>query len=115
MTTRKIKSTKMRLNDYKTILKFYKIDTTLMTNNQIKEKAEHLLAVKLCKCIKNIAGPKRTTKSSSSSNEKRAISICYNSVIKKKKIKIFNFNCKKTAKILNKKGTRKVFIEKLIN
>ena len=36
MTTRKIKSTKMRLNDYKTILKFYKMDTTSMTNNQIK-------------------------------------------------------------------------------
>ena len=111
MTTRKTNSTKMRLNDYKTILKFYKMDTTKMSNKQIKEKAEHLLAVKLCKCIKSIPGPKQTTKSSP--NEKRAISICYNSVIKKKNLKIYNFICKTTAKLLKKKGTRKVFIEKL--
>ena len=78
MTTRKTNSTKMRLNDDKNILKFYKMDTKKI-----------------------------------SSNEKRAISICYNSVIKKKKIKIFDFKCKKTAKLLNKKGTRKVFIERL--
>ena len=64
MTTRKTNYTKMRSNDYKTILKFYKMDTTKMTNKQIKEKAEHLLAVKLCKCIKSIPGPKQTTKSS---------------------------------------------------
>ena len=45
---------KMKLtpNDYKTILKFYKIDTTKLTNKEIKEKAENFLAVKLCKCIK---------------------------------------------------------------
>jgi hypothetical protein len=97
----------MRLRDYKTILKFYKIDTTTMTNKEIKEKAEHFLAVKLCRCIKHIRGPINPD------NEKRAISICYNSVIKKKHMKIFNFECKKSSKLLKKKGTRKIFIEKL--
>jgi hypothetical protein len=28
-------------------------------------------------------------------------------------LKIFKFNCKKTAKLLAKKGTRKIFVEKL--
>ena len=45
--------------------------------------------------------------------EKRAIAICYNSVLKRKKLKIFKFNCKKTARLSPKKGTRKIFVEKL--
>lgn len=104
------KTMKLRMNDYTNILKFYKINTAGMTNKAIKEKAEHYLAIKLCKCIKNIAGPR---KKNTIKNEKRAIAICYNSVIKKKNLKIFNFNCKKTVKLNKKKGTRTIYIEKL--
>ena len=100
---------KLTTRDYKTILNFYKIDTSTLSNANIKEKAEHLLAVKLCKCIKNIKGSNYIRPRS----EKRAISVCYNSVLTKKKLKIFNFKCKKTVKLLPKKGTRKVFVEKL--
>jgi hypothetical protein len=105
-----MKSMKMRTNDYKNILTFYKIDLTGMTNKAMKEKAEHLLAVKLCRCIKNIAGPKP---GADKKKEKRAISVCYNSVLKKKHLKIFNFNCKKTVRLIKKKGTRTVYVEKL--
>jgi len=104
---RKNKTMKLNPTDYKNILKFYKIDTSGLSTKAIKEKAEHYLAVKLCKCIKNISMKKDPK------NEKRAISICYNSVLKKKHVKVFKFECKKTVKLLPKKGTRKIFVEKL--
>ena len=97
---------KLILEDYKNILKFYKMDLTHMKQREIKEKAEHLLATKLCKCIKSI-------KNRSAVTEKRAIAICYNSVIKKKGIKTFRFKCKKGAKLLSQKGTRKLKVIKL--
>ena len=114
----------MKLNskDYKNILKFYKVDISALSSKAIKEKAEHFLAVKLCKCIKNIRGTSKadadtskadTSKADASKGEKRAIAVCYNSVITKKKLKIFKFTCKKKVKLLPKKGTRKIFVEKL--
>ena len=106
----------MKLNskDYKNILKFYKVDISALSSKAIKEKAEHFLAVKLCKCIKNIRGTS-TSKADADARkgEKRAIAVCYNSVITKKKLKIFKFTCKKKVKLLPKKGTRKIFVEKL--
>ena len=105
----KSKTMKLNNSDYRNVLKFYKIDVSNLSAKTIKEKAEHFLAVKLCKCIKNIQASKYVKPK----NEKRAISICYNSVLKKKNLKIFKFNCKKTVKLLPKKGTRKIFVEKL--
>jgi hypothetical protein len=101
----------MKLNktDYKNILAFYKIDAAALSSKAIKEKAEHLLAVKLCKCIKNI----RASKYLKPNSEKRAIAVCYNSVLTKKKLKIFKFNCKKTVKLLPKKGTRTLVEKRL--
>jgi hypothetical protein len=100
---------KLTNSDYKNILTFYKIDSAGLSNKTIKEKAEHFLAVKLCKCIKNVkASPYMKPNS-----EKRAIAICYNSVLKKKNLKIFNFKCKKTVKLLPRKGTRKLMVEKI--
>ena len=69
--------------DYKSILKFYGYANDAlreMRPRDIKVKAEQLLATKLCRCIKAVskASPK---------NEKRAIAICYNSVIQKKRFK----------------------------
>jgi hypothetical protein len=101
---------KLTNSDYKNILKFYKVDTSSLTNKAIKEKAEHYLAIKLCKCIKNI---RRKSGADSGMGEKRAIAVCYNSVLKKKNLKVFKFTCKKKVKLLPKKGTRKLFVEKL--
>lgn len=100
---------KLTNSDYKNILKFYKVDTSALSTKAIKEKAEHYLAVKLCKCIKNIKGPS----AGMGMGEKRAIAVCYNSVLKKKKLKVFKFTCKKRVKLLPKKGTRKLLVEKL--
>jgi hypothetical protein len=77
-----------------------------MTASNIKKQAEHLLATKLCKCIKSI-------KNKSSTTEKKAIAICYNSVIRKKGLKTFKFKCKKGAVFLPQKGTRKLKIIKV--
>ena len=90
--------------DYKNILKYYKIADTQLKPREIKEKAEHLLATKLCKCIKKVSAKRKS--------EAKAIAICNNSVIKKKKLAIFKFTCKKGAKLLPKKGTRKVKLVK---
>lgn len=102
---------KLTNSDYKNILKFYKVDTSALSTKAIKEKAEHYLAVKLCKCIKNIKGP--SAGMGMGMGEKRAIAVCYNSVLKKKKLKVFKFTCKKRVKLLPKKGTRKLLVEKL--
>jgi len=105
----KKKTMKLTTTDYKNILKFYKKDTAALTTKAIKTLAEHYLAVKLCKCIKNVKATRRPP----FNNEKRAISVCYKSVLHQKKLKIFKFQCKKTMKLLPKKGTRKIFVEKL--
>jgi len=106
MKSRQNTTLKLTNKDYKNILKFYKIDISVLSSKDIKAKAEHYLAVKLCKCIKNIKG-------ATAKNEKRAIAICYNSVLKKKNLKVFKFSCKKKVALLPKKGTRKIFVEKL--
>lgn len=97
---------KLNYNDYVDILKFYKIDASSLKKKDVKSKAEHLLATKLCKCIKNIR--KRTT----TIKESKAIAICYNSVIRRKGLKTFKFKCKKGARLLGKKGTRKILVVK---
>ena len=101
---------KLTNKDYKSILKFYKVDISGLSSKDIKEKAEHYLAVKLCRCIKNVKG--KSAKATANS-EKRAIAVCYNSVLKKKNLKVFKFSCKKKVTLLPKKGTRKIYVEKL--
>jgi len=110
---------KMTIKDYKNILNYYDIGYSTLTNDAIKNKVHSILAKKLCKCIKKVqAKSKNKNKSKSKSKSKsegegRAIGICKNSVITKKNIKIFTFNCKKGAKLNPKKGTRKLKIVKI--
>ena len=136
MISRQKKTMKLTNKDYKSILKFYKVDISTLSSKDIKEKAEHYLAVKLCRCIKNMKGKSASvtgasakgssvtgasakgasaTGASATGNEKRAIALCYNSVLKKKNLKVFKFTCKKKVTLLPKKGTRKIFVEKLGN
>ena len=111
---------KMTIKDYKNILNYYDIDYSTLTNDAIKNKVHSILAKKLCRCIKKVQGngnskskKSKKGKKSKSEGEGRAIGICKNSVITKKNIKIFTFNCKKRAKLNPKKGTRKLKIEKI--
>jgi len=86
----------MELNsgDYKKIISYYKIK---QTNKSDKETAEDILASKLCKCIKKVKSP--------TINEKAAIAICRKNIFKNRKIDFYNFKCKKSRKLVAKKGT----------
>jgi hypothetical protein len=86
-------------NDYVSILNYYNIEMNKdMSSLEIKNKAESILASKLCKCIKKV-----DTKSGS---ESRAIAICRDAVIQKKGLDIFSFTCKNKAKLIPKKNTK---------
>jgi hypothetical protein len=86
--------------DYMTILNYYGIplDKSL-SNTDIKNKAEHILADKLCKCIKNVQKKSKTLK------ESRAIAICRDAVLHKKGIETAGFTCKKKKTFISKKGS----------
>jgi hypothetical protein len=97
---------RLLLNDYVAILKFYKIDVSHMKQKAIKQKAEAILAEKLCRCIKKVdksLGLERKNKSRKNPKQKtesRAIAICKNSIFTKKNISPAKFKCKGTAKLL---------------
>tara|TARA_B100001093_G_scaffold389777_1_gene376027 strand:+ start:314 stop:811 length:498 start_codon:yes stop_codon:yes gene_type:complete len=65
----------------------------------LKSETEKIIAEKLCRCIKKV--DKRII------NEPRAIGICNNSVIKRKKLRIYKFTCKKKPQINIKNKSRK--------
>lgn len=101
---------RLSLNDYMAILKFYKIDVSHMKQKTIKQKAEAILAEKLCRCIKKVDKSlkeenkynknKNKKKSSKKPTESRAIAICKNSIFTKKNITAAKFKCKGTARLL---------------
>ena len=85
--------------DYISILKYYNIQMNEDTPiEDIKHKAETILASKLCKCIKKIDNKPK--------NESRAIALCRNAVIQKKGFDIFKFTCKNKSKLIPKKNTK---------
>lgn len=84
--------------DYKSILLFYDIPYRNLKAKQIKELAENILANKLCRCIKKVTP--------STNGEGAAISICNNSILKKKGIISSRFKCKKKPRFLPFKKTR---------
>ena len=86
--------------DYITILKFYKIKTTGLKKDKIKEKAENILADKLCRCIKKV--------DVSGKDEPRAIAVCTKAVLHRKGVKANSFRCKEKARFIPNKKTKKV-------
>ena len=96
---------KLTKKDYLAILEFYNIVVPeKMKLREIKNRAENILASKLCKCIKKIQNPEEK-------DEGRAISICKKSVLNNKGVKAFNFTCKKKQKLLSKKGTQRKLVK----
>ena len=87
---------KLTKKDYKDILKYYKIH---ISNNNSKNMklAEHLLATKLCRCIKKV-------QKNAALAEPAAIGICTKSIFKNRNLKYHSFTCKKGYKI---KGNKK--------
>lgn len=97
---------RLSLNDYKSILSYYEIDTTKLKANDIKQQAENILAEKLCRCIKKV-DKKNVKKETTSNSESKAIAICKNSIFTKKHLKISKFKCKKSARLLPKNHSSK--------
>ena len=91
---------KLSKNDFMSILKYYKINSENLSPLQIKNKAESILATKLCRCIKKV-DPTLKNK-----NEQKAIAICTNSILKKKHLKSFRFTCKKRVRFLEQQGNK---------
>ena len=78
--------------DYITILKYYKKEIP-SSSGLVKANAKHILATKLCRCIKKI----------DKQNEARAIGICTKTIINRKGFTRGKFSCKgKTSISLNK-------------
>lgn len=80
--------------EYKDILTYYDINHTNMTDIELRQRAEGIIASKLCKCIKKV------TKNSNFKTEQPAIAICNNSILKSRNLKYYGFNCIKTSKLL---------------
>ena len=97
-------SNKLTDKDYKIIIKHYKKKMP-KTSKSRKQKAERLMANKLCSCIKKV------TKTSKSKNKSRTIGICAYSVIKNRGMKYKGFSCKK-RKIKNLNKTKKIKFKK---
>ena len=72
--------------DYIKILEYYNISIP-KNNKNLKEKAETILANKLCGCIKKIGA--------SIENEPKSIGICTKTIFNKRNMKIGKFTCKK--------------------
>ncbi len=90
---------KLTNKDYLDILKYYNINSKNMNKKQIKSKAEFILSTKLCRCIKKIPGYKN--------DEKKAIAICKDSVLKKKGFKGYGLKCKGKSKLILSKKYKK--------
>ena len=75
-------------NDSIHILNYYKIKIP-SSNKLIKEKAESILAEKLCRCIKKI----------DPENEAKSIGICTKTIFSRKGYTRGKFNCKKNQSV----------------
>ena len=72
--------------DYIKILEYYNVSIP-KTNKNIKEKAETILANKLCRCIKKVGA--------SIDNEPKSIGICTKTIFNNHSMKRGKFTCKK--------------------
>jgi hypothetical protein len=87
----------MTKTDYTKILSYYKIPFENLSNRELKQTAEDILATKLCKCIKAVEKKVGT---------QNAIGLCTASVFGKKGLKYFDMSCKGRAQLQTRKGRR---------
>ena len=86
--------------DYEKILNFYKIKIP-KSYKSLKNKAENILATKLCSCIKSV-GPNLDK-----INEPRAIGICTKTIFNNKGFTRNSFSCK-NKKFVKFQKTKKI-------
>lgn len=87
---------KITNEDYMKILEFYKIPIP-KSKRILQKKAEKILAIKLCRCIKKVGVE----------NEARSVGICTNSVLNRKGLTRGKFTCKGKQKVSFSKTSRK--------
>ena len=93
---------KLTPTDYKKILHHYQHDRLIKGNNKtIKERAHHILAQKLCRCIKS-------TNDKNPLDESRRIAYCTRSIFNSKGLRSHGFRCKTKSGKLRPKMTRDV-------
>ena len=100
-------------SDYEKILNYYNIPfSSSESSKQIKNKAEEVLAEKLCKCIKKVKEGSDSNNASADvdadidTDESRAIGICNDTVFRRKGIKHSAFTCKKKPRLLRFHGKK---------
>ena len=105
-------------NDYIKILNYYDIPISSKDSSKtIKNKAETILAEKLCKCIKKVKksdsadtrghdNDNDDDDDSPSESESKAVAICSNSIFEKKGLERGLFDCKKKPKLINIHGKK---------
>ena len=79
-------------NDYVNILTYYNIEIP-KSKRLLKRKAEHIMAEKLCKCIKKLDPV----------NEAKSIGICTKTIFNRKGYTRGKFTCKKKRSIIFRK------------
>jgi hypothetical protein len=84
-------------NDYKKILQYYS-EPIPKSNRIIKDKAEKLLANKLCRCIKKV----------DKTNEARSIGICTKTIFNRKGYTRGKFKCKGKSTVKFNKTRRNI-------
>ena len=90
-------------SDYEKILTYYNIPFSSSDGcKTIKNKAEQVLAEKLCKCIKKV----KDGSNGSDTDESRAIAICNDTVFRRKGIRHSDFTCKKKPSLLKFPGKK---------
>ena len=99
-------------SDYIKILNYYDIAFSPKDSSKtIKNKAETILAEKLCKCIKKVkksdgVDTRGHDNDNQSESESKAIAICSNSIFEKKGLERGLFDCKKKPKLINIHGKK---------
>ena len=90
-------SAKLLTKDYKNILDFYNVPIPT-SSKQLQEKAESIMADKLCKCIKKV-------KKGNNRLEKKGIAICTKSIFNNRGYTRGKFKClaKKFVNITKKR------------
>lgn len=89
-------------SDYKKVLSYYN-QSIPRSHRQTKKKAEQLLTSKLCKCIQKVKKSFRARNKTMKTKEllTSSVGVCRDSVLHRKKIDVYQFQCDKTQKLKN--------------
>jgi hypothetical protein len=93
-------------NDYEKILNYYNLPVSNKDSyKKIKNKAEQILAEKLCKCIKKVQNDSEVS-NGENNNESKAIAICNDNIFRRKGIRHAAFTCRNKARLLPFNGKK---------